>query len=180
MRQRFIVTLSTALLISGCATHRLAPLQAEAVLESRSQSAVVGKAVLSEQRGGVRAHVELAGLNPGSEHGFHVHEKGDCSAADASSAGGHFNPDQTAHGAHGSPSSHTGDLPSLVADGTGRVMVDLLLENVSLSAGPKSLVGRSLVVHRDRDDFVTQPSGNSGPRVACGVIVLMATGRKHE
>ena len=157
-------------LLAGCASTTPAPLRAGATLEARSGSTVTGRVDLSESDGRLHAHVELAGLAPNSEHGFHIHEKGDCSAADATSAGGHYNPGGTAHGRAGTSPHHAGDLPSLSADAHGNVRVDLVLEGVTLAPGPDSIVGRSLVVHRDRDDFTTQPSGNSGPRVACGVI----------
>jgi superoxide dismutase, Cu-Zn family len=157
-------------LLAGCTTTTPAPLRAGATLESRSASTVTGRVDLSESGGRLHAHVELAGFAPNSEHGFHIHEKGDCSAADATSAGGHYNPDGAAHGRAGTPPHHAGDLPSLTADAHGNVRVDQVLEGVTLAPGPTSIVGRSLVVHRDRDDFTTQPAGNSGPRVACGVI----------
>ncbi len=164
--------LSTALvaLLSACATMSPAAPQAVAVLEAKSGSSVTGRVELTEKDGQVRAHVELAGLPPNSEHGFHVHDKGDCSAPDATSAGGHFNPGGTAHGRAGTLPHHAGDLPSLTADAHGNVRADLVLEGVTLAAGPTSIVGRSFVVHRDRDDFTSQPAGNSGPRIACGVI----------
>lgn len=162
--------IAAAALLAGCASMSPAPLRAGATLEARSGSAVTGRVDLTESGGQLRAHVELAGLAPNSEHGFHVHDKGDCSAADATSAGGHYNPAGTAHGRSGIAPHHAGDLPSLTADAHGNVRVDLVLEGVTLAPGPASIVGRSLVVHRDRDDFTTQPAGNSGPRVACGVI----------
>jgi superoxide dismutase, Cu-Zn family len=167
-----VVTLliAAAAFLAGCASMTPAPLRAAAVLEARSGSAVTGRVDLTESGGQVRAHVELAGLAPNSEHGFHIHDKGDCSAADATSAGGHYNPAGAAHGRAGAPPHHAGDLPSLVADAHGNVRADVVVEGVTLAAGPASIVGRSLVVHRDRDDFTSQPAGNSGPRVACGVI----------
>jgi Cu-Zn family superoxide dismutase len=161
---------AAAVAVAGCTAMGPGPLKAGAVLEARSGSSVTGKVDLVESGGKLRAHVELAGLAPSSEHGFHVHDKGDCSAPDASSAGGHFNPGGTAHGRAGTPPHHAGDLPSLMADAKGNVRVDLTLEGVTLAAGPNSIVGRALVVHRDKDDFTSQPAGNSGPRVACGVI----------
>jgi Cu-Zn family superoxide dismutase len=111
----------------------------------------------------------VRGLAPGSEHGFHIHDKGDCSAADASSAGGHFNPGAAQHGA-GSGVHHAGDIPNIKADARGVAHVDAKVAGVTLAAGATSVAGRSLVVHRDADDYTTQPAGNSGPRVACGVI----------
>lgn len=159
-----------ATLVAGCATMGPPPLKATARLEARSGSSVTGTVTLREASGAVRAHVELTGLAPGSEHGFHVHDKGDCSAADASSAGGHFNPGNAPHGRPGSAPHHAGDVPSVTADAKGTVRADLVFGGLTLAAGPQSIMGRSLVVHRDRDDYTSQPAGNAGPRVACGVI----------
>ena len=166
------LTVAVTTLLGACANRPAAPapLKATAVLESRSGSNVTGRVELTEKAGQVRAHVELAGLAPNSEHGFHIHDKGDCSAADASSAGGHYNPAGASHGRAGIPPHHAGDLPSLTADASGNVGADVLVDGVTLAPGPTSIVGRSLVVHRDRDDFATQPAGNAGPRLACGVI----------
>ena len=156
---------------AGCAAMSPPPVKAKVTMEPKSASSVAGEVLMTETRGVVHAHIALKGLAPGSEHGFHVHEKGDCSAADATSAGGHFNPAGSAHGRAGSAVHHAGDLPSLTADASGNVRTDLVLEGVTLGAGPNSMVGRSLVVHGGRDDYTTQPTGNSGPRVACGVVV---------
>jgi Cu-Zn family superoxide dismutase len=142
-----------------------------AVLESRSGSTVTGTATVFSSPQGPRMHIELAGLSPGSEHGMHVHDKGDCSAPDAMSAGGHFNPDGAAHGRADLGPHHLGDLGSVVADSQGRVSADVTLTELTATEGPRGLIGHSLVVHRDRDDFVTQPAGNAGPRVACGVFI---------
>ncbi len=171
MRPRTVLWSTVILLpLAGCATMGAPTLKAGAVLESRSGSSVTGRVDFVESGGRLRAHVELAGLAPGSEHGFHVHDKGDCSAPDAASAGGHFNPGGSAHGRAGVAPHHAGDLPSLMADAGGRVRADLVLEGVTLAAGPNSIVGRAVIVHRDRDDFTSQPAGNAGPRLACGVI----------
>jgi Cu-Zn family superoxide dismutase len=166
-----ILSSAAMALLAACAAMPPAAPKAMAVLEAKSGSSVTGRVDLTEKAGQVRAHVELAGLPPNSEHGFHVHEKGDCSAPDGASAGGHFNPGSTAHGRAGVPPHHAGDLPSITADAHGNVRADLVLEGMTLSAGPSSIVGRAFVVHRDRDDFTSQPAGNSGPRIACGVIV---------
>lgn len=164
----FVLYTATALL-AGCATLPAAP-GAGATLESRSGSSVTGTVTFREQAGGVRAHVELHGLAPGSEHGFHIHDKGDCSAPDAMSAGGHFNPGGTSHGQAGSGVHHAGDAPSVLADAHGDVKADLTIDGVTLAAGPTSIVGHAVIVHRDRDDYTSQPAGNAGPRVACGVV----------
>ncbi|RRD57892.1 superoxide dismutase family protein [Comamonadaceae bacterium OH2545_COT-014] len=112
---------------------------------------------------------EVSGLKPGALHGFHVHEHGDCSAPDASSAGGHFNPTGAPHGAHGHGHHHIGDMPQLLADAKGVAKVSFTSHSLKL-AGAHSIVGKSVIVHRDPDDPKAQPTGNSGPRVACGVI----------
>ena len=117
----------------------------------------------------------VGGLTPNQEHGFHVHERGDCSAADASSAGEHFNPTHKLHGAaHGEGEHHLGDLPSLKADASGTAIANFRLPGVLLGSGATDFMGKALVVHANPDDLRTQPSGNSGPRIACGVILTPA------
>jgi Cu-Zn family superoxide dismutase len=157
-------------LVTGCASNGGPRSILALTLESRSGSTVSGTMRFSEHAGTLRLRGTVKGLAPDSEHGFHIHEKGDCSAPDASSAGGHFNPDGSAHGNHSSTVHHAGDLPSLKADSKGVAKIDVELSGVTLAEGPTSIKGRSLVVHGKADDFTTQPSGNSGPRVACGVI----------
>jgi Cu-Zn family superoxide dismutase len=113
----------------------------------------------------------VSGLKPGSHHGFHIHEKGDCSSPDFKSAGDHFNPTSQPHGNPATPPHHLGDVPNLEADDMGKATVNARIEGVTLGdQGPHDLVGRALVVHADADDYKTQPSGNSGDRIACGVI----------
>ena len=119
---------------------------------------------------GVRVAGEVRGLVPGSEHGFHIHEKGDC-GNNGEAAGGHFNPAGGTHGKYGTPGSHAGELPSLIADSSGVARFQVDAHSISLTDGAaNNVIGRALVVHRDRDDLVSQPSGNSGPRLACVVI----------
>lgn len=121
--------------------------------------------------GGVRVQGRVEGLAPNSEHGFHIHEKGDCSSGDGLSAGGHFNPAQQAHGKFGdSKAHHLGDLPSLDADTQGVAIIDFVSKNLTLDRGNNGILGRSLIVHNDPDDYTTQPTGNSGARLACAVI----------
>jgi Cu-Zn family superoxide dismutase len=158
--------------LTGCATLGGSAPTADVALVARSGGAVTGALVFSEGPAGVRLRGEVRGLKPGAEHGFHIHEKGDCSAPDATSAGGHFNPGGTPHGRHGAGVHHAGDLPSLVADANGVARVDAVIEGITLLPGTTSATGRSVIVHRDPDDYVTQPTGNSGPRIGCGVIVL--------
>jgi Cu-Zn family superoxide dismutase len=158
-------------LSTGCTSMSSPGPSALVAMESRSGSSVTGSIRVSEVGGGLRLLGEVRGLKPGGEHGFHIHEKGDCSAPDASSAGGHFNPAGAPHGHAGKGPHHAGDMPNLKADANGVAKVDQTVPGVTLQAGTaQSAAGRSLVVHRDPDDYTSQPAGNSGPRVACGVI----------
>lgn len=113
---------------------------------------------------------EVRGLKPGAEHGFHVHEKGDCSSPDGTSAGGHFNPEGKPHGQHGPGLHHAGDLPSLKADANGVAAFSFESNSIAVGSGATDIVGKGLIVHRDPDDYTTQPTGNAGPRLACAVI----------
>jgi Cu-Zn family superoxide dismutase len=154
-------------ILSGCATPMARPM-AVAELQGRSGSSVGGKVSFFETNGGLRVEALVTGLTPG-EHGFHVHEAGDCSAPDASSAKGHFNPAGRAHGHHASSEHHGGDMPNLVANAAGEAQYSAVLGGLSLT-GQNGVVGRSVVIHADPDDYKSQPAGNSGKRVACGVI----------
>jgi Cu-Zn family superoxide dismutase len=146
---------------------------AVANLAGASGSLVSGKLTLRPMGSGVQVNGDIGGLVPGSNHGFHVHEKGDCSAADAASAGGHFNPAASAHGKAESRTHHAGDIDNLVADAAGVAHVDAHLMGVVLGGGASNdIAGRAFVVHAAPDDYQTQPSGNSGARIACGVITV--------
>ena len=153
--------------LSGCATSMSGP-SASAELLARSGSMVSGTVSFSESDGRLRVEAKVAGLTPG-EHGFHVHEAGDCSAPDASSAKGHFNPMSKAHGHHAGDEHHGGDMPNLIADAQGMATYKAELRGLTLS-GPTGVVGRSVVIHADPDDYKSQPAGNSGKRIACAVI----------
>lgn len=117
---------------------------------------------------GIQITADIKGLSPG-KHGFHIHEYGDCSAPDATSAGGHFNPDNTEHGAPDDITRHVGDLGNLDAGEDGSAYYERIDTFVSFS-GPHSIIGLAVVIHAGEDDFTSQPSGNAGPRVGCGVI----------
>jgi len=133
--------------------------------------AVAGTLSLSAAAQGVHITGRLEGAAAGGTHGFHVHEVGDCSAPDGSSAGAHFNPDGHAHGHPGEGEHHAGDMPNVVADEHGVIAVDLIAPGLTLGdGGARDIAGRALVLHASADDYATQPSGNSGARIACGVI----------
>lgn len=142
--------------------------EAKAEIHPSSGSQVKGVVTFKKVSNGVLIVADLEGLAPG-KHGFHIHEKGDCSAADASSAGGHFNPDNQPHGGPDSEKRHVGDLGNIKADDKGKAHYERVDTIVKLN-GDHSIVGRSVVVHADPDDYVTQPSGNAGNRIGCGVI----------
>lgn len=145
--------------------------EAVANLASASGSLVSGRLVLVPMGNGVHLSGEVGGLQPGSSHGFHIHEKGDCSAVDASSAGGHFNPGAQPHGRAGHGAHHAGDADNLVADASGVARVDTHIDGVTLGGGSANdIAGRAIVVHAAADDYSSQPAGNAGARVACGVI----------
>ncbi len=138
-------------------------------LKALGDSGVTGKATFKVMADGkVHVDADVSGLTPG-KHGFHVHEFGDCSAADGMSAGGHFNPEGHDHGAPGAK-SHPGDFGNLEADANGRATLALVLDQGTVDAGPVGIVGRGLIVHADPDDLTSQPVGKAGARVACAVI----------
>jgi Cu-Zn family superoxide dismutase len=143
---------------------------AMARLEPTRGNTASGMAMFHQRGDMVMLHVRVQGLKPGQEHGFHIHDKGDCSSGDGMSTGGHFNPGAKPHGRHDAAERHAGDLPSLKADASGRVEVHLQLAGVAIGSGPADIVGRGLIVHADPDDYRTQPTGNAGARIACGVI----------
>jgi Cu-Zn family superoxide dismutase len=137
-------------------------------LESKSGSQVTGTVTFTKSGDDVQVVADFTGLKPG-KHGFHIHEKGDCSAPDAASAGAHFNPTHQHHGGPTTPPErHAGDLGNIEADASGKAHLDWK-GKMSLS-GTDSIIGKSVVVHEKDDDLKTDPSGNSGARIACGVI----------
>jgi Cu-Zn family superoxide dismutase len=173
MRPGLLLTI----LVCACATsssnspHATAPRAstaggATATLEARSGSSVTGTARASAASGGVALHVEIQGATPG-EHGVHIHEKGDCSDPKATSAGGHYNPAGAAH--HGGLNTavrHGGDLGNLQVDPSGKGSVDVTVPGLTLD----EVVGKAVVVHEKVDDLQSDPAGNSGGRIACGVL----------
>ena len=142
-------------------------------LASASGSLVSGKLTVVPMGDGVHLTGEVGGLSPGSTHAIHIHEKGDCSAADASSAGGHFNPSAQPHGKVGSGAHHGGDMDNLVANAEGVAQVNAHAQGVTLGGGAANdVAGKAVIVHAAADDYRTQPTGNAGGRVACGIITV--------
>jgi len=138
-------------------------------LETSRWSAPVAGAAADSTVGKVFIRADVNGLPPGRQFGIHVHEKGDCSN-NGMGAGGHFNPKGRPHGRYDAPEHHAGDLPNLSSDGEGVAMLAFTTEELTVAPGPNSVVGRAIVIHESPDDYRTQPTGNSGARIACGVI----------
>lgn len=133
----------------------------------------IGTATFKERKEGVELVLKVAGLAPG-KHGLHLHETGVCIPPDFKSAGGHFNPYHKQHGMDNPQGMHAGDLPNLLVEADGAAELALVAHGITLSSGPASLLqagGTSLVIHAGPDDNLTDPAGNAGPRVACGVVV---------
>lgn len=139
-----------------------------AVLSPTQGQTASGQITFSADEVGVLMDIELSGLAPGL-HGVHIHAIGDCSAADASSAGGHFNPGNQPHGGPASDERHVGDLGNVLANAQGLVRIEQIDTAIRLD-GHNGIKGRAVVVHAGADDYSSQPSGNSGMAVACGVI----------
>jgi superoxide dismutase, Cu-Zn family len=138
------------------------------VLYPTRGNVVNGTVTFTQVENGVKVVVNIWGLSTG-KHGFHIHEFGDCSSPDGTSAGGHFNPENMNHGAPMDMSRHMGDMGNLNADVDGKANLEYIDHRIMLE-GPESIIGHSLIIHKNEDDLKTQPTGNAGPRVACGVI----------
>ena len=144
------------------------PSKAIAVLHPTKGSSVEGTVTFTKTGDEVKIVADITGLTPG-KHGFHIHEFGDCSSPDGKAAGGHFNPTNTPHAGHDATPRHEGDLGNLEADSSGKAHLELTDTMMTMS-GDKSIVGRGVIVHEKEDDLKSQPVGNAGGRVACGVI----------
>ncbi len=165
----FIAAATIAVLLAACQTTPPEPLEATAQLKPTKGNKTFGEATFEQVGDKVRVVVFVQGLKPGQEHGLHIHEAADCSG-DATGAKGHFNPFGKPHGKPGSAERHAGDLPALKANKAGRANVQIDLDIITLMPGPANIIGRGLIVHADPDDYKTQPTGNAGARIACGVI----------
>jgi len=179
MRSRILLSFSLlAFVVSGCLfvvddDHSDGPgaggSVARARIEGRSGVALSGTATFRQMEGGVMIEIEVEHAPPGW-HAVHIHEKGDCSAEDGASAGGHFNPAGVAHGSPHAPEHHAGDLGNMEVKADGSGFHALFMPGLTVDAGEFGVVGRAIIVHADADDLVTQPTGAAGGRIGCGVI----------
>lgn len=167
MKRAFFLatTSSVALAVSAFAGDTT---KAVAVLHPTQGSNVMGTVTFAASGDGVKVTADITGLTPG-KHGFHIHEFGDCSDAKAMNAGGHFNPTNHQHGAPEATDRHAGDLGNIEADASGKAHVDVTDKVMKLS-GADSIVGHAVIVHEKADDLKTQPTGDAGGRLACGVV----------
>jgi len=137
-----------------------------------AQGKVLGEATLRESPAGVLVKLDIQGAPPGT-HAFHIHTVGKCDAPDFMTAGGHFNPTTMKHGLMATGGPHAGDMPNLFVPADGKLSVEVLDANVTLAVGPKSVFdadGSALMLHATADDYASDPAGNAGARIACGVI----------
>ena len=174
MKKILIFFVLTVFIILSCKTNSNSAdtKKLEIAFESKSKSTVTGTASFIEKKGIVTFVAKLSGLKPGV-HAIHIHEKSDCSAADGSSAGGHWNPTFKKHGKWGVDEYHKGDIGNFTADANGNGSITLTTNEWCIGCGDpaKDILGKGLIVHDGTDDFTTQPSGNAGARVACSAII---------
>lgn len=162
------VSLLIGLIFLGCAKKEAAVTSATAVMNPTQGNTASGTVTFTKEEDGIRVVAHFEGVPPG-DHGFHIHEFGDCSAPDASSAGGHFNPTGMQHAGPDSAMRHVGDLGNISANSSGvahKEFVDPMLT----FEGANSILGKAVILHADPDDYTTQPTGAAGARISCGVI----------
>lgn len=150
------------------ALREVAPDKAICVLYPTEGNDVSGTVTFTREGDDVKIIAEVEGLTPG-KHGFHIHEFGDCSASDGTTAGGHYNPENVEHAGPNDAVRHIGDLGNLEADENGNAYLEYTDDMISLH-GEHSIIGRGIIVHAGEDDLTSQPTGAAGARVACGVI----------
>lgn len=165
-----VLVIAALPLLCACQSMRSDAPRATASLQPTQGNQTSGTVTFVEAGARVRVNAVVVGLRPGREHGFHVHEAGDCGSGDGMSTKGHFNPHGKPHAHFSTAERHAGDMPSLKADANGRAEANFELDVMTVSPGPSSVVGRGLIVHADPDDYRTQPTGNAGARIACAVI----------
>ena len=163
-----IFVLSLVCFIVGCAKKEAALTTATALMNPTQGNTASGTVTFTKEESGMRVVAHFEGVPPG-DHGFHIHENGDCSAPDASSAGGHFNPTAMPHAGPDAMQRHVGDLGNITADSSGvahQEFVDAMLT----FEGANSILGKGVILHADPDDYSSQPTGAAGGRISCGVI----------
>lgn len=148
--------------------------KAVAHIHAKGSGEVLGSVTFEQTENGVNVNARLSGLEQG-KHGFHIHQFGDCTAADLTSAGGHYNPYDMQHGAPTDSLRHMGDMGNLPVTANGDGTLDYL-DNVIELNGPNGIIGRAIIIHSGADDLTSQPSGAAGERIACGVIGIANTG----
>ena len=181
IKSTFFLLIGMSILLMGCERVRQQPgilsapsaKQATAMIDALGGSGVTGMAVFTQNGDQITFMAEIRGATPGL-HAIHIHAYGDCSAPDGTSAGGHWNPTDVAHGKWGEGEFHLGDIGNITvgADGTGRITLTTDLWEIG-TGSDVDVVGKGMIIHADADDFVSQPSGNAGARIGCGVIVLV-------
>lgn len=174
MKKVFLIATVIIAVIIGCKSNSSANTAKKLVLalEAKSNSKVSGTATFTEKNGKVTLVAKVVGLNPGV-HAIHIHEKADCSSADAVSAGGHWNPTFKKHGKWGEGEYHKGDIGNFTADADGNGTITFSTDEwcISCEDATKNIIGKGLIIHQGTDDFTTQPTGNAGARVACTAII---------
>ncbi len=172
MKKIIILSVLAMATIFACKTATGNKNEIKLTLESKSDTKTTGTATFTEKNGVVTFTANIQGLTPG-EHAIHIHEKADCSAADASSAGGHWNPTFKKHGKWGTAEYHKGDIGNFTADanGNGKITFSTNEWCIGCSDETKDITGKGLIIHKGSDDFTTQPTGNAGGRVACAGII---------
>ncbi len=175
MKKVLLGCFAAALLMTACKTktdNNVAGKKVTLKLEAKSGSNASGTATFMEKDGEVTFKATIKGLQPGV-HAIHIHEKGDCSAADASSAGGHWNPTFENHGKWGTSTYHKGDIGNFTVDASGNGNITMTTDEwcIGCDDEKKNILGKSIIVHEGADDFVTQPTGDAGGRAACAAII---------
>lgn len=177
----WVLGLLTLALITGCAGQEMDHQEvmttdftkAIVVVHPTEGNNVTGMVTFEKVADGVRVSGSIEGLEEGN-HGFHIHQYGDCSAADGTSAGGHYNPENVEHGAPSDEMRHIGDMGNIEANADGVAEINFVDQTIKLN-GPHSIMGRGVIVHAGEDDLTSQPTGAAGARVACGVIGIANT-----
>jgi Cu-Zn family superoxide dismutase len=172
MTRGFMIAAFAAIALAGCAKMQSAMTKtpsASATVLPTKDSTVRGSVKFVQKDSSVIVSGRITGLTPGP-HGLHVHEKGNCTATDGSSAGPHFNPGPGKHGGPTTEMRHGGDLGNIIANSSGVAEFNVEVTGISLNAEPTSVIGRSVIVHAKADDLQTDPSGSSGARLGCGLI----------